>query len=83
MRKRVQYECEFCEQSFDTKEECDEHEKTHIRNYEEANNEEIADLLEQLSAAAYGYRFGETVMGIPRRNFENALSEAAKRLRKM
>ena len=81
MRRNIQYDCEFCELSFETEEECNEHEKTHFRDYQEADNNEIADLLDQLSESAYGYRFGDTVMGIPRRNFESALSEAAKRLR--
>lgn len=80
MNKKTCYECEFCRKSFDTEEECEEHEKSHIRDYSEASNAEIIEELNYLDSVAYSYRFGNKVMGMPIESFENLMDEAARRL---
>lgn len=83
MNKKTWYECEFCGVSFDTEEECEEHEKPHVKIYSGSSNEEIAKELDALGTAAYFYRFGSKVMGRPAGSFENLMGEAAKRLREV
>lgn len=78
--KKVIYECKYCGKEYENYEECGEHEKSHIRNYEDANTQEIVDTLRQLSESAYGYHIGNTVMGIPVSSFESLMNESAKRL---
>lgn len=81
MNKKTYYECEFCGKSFDTEEECEKHEKTHIEDYSESSNKNIAKELDRLSLIAYDYRIGYSVIGMPIANFEYLMDEAAKRLR--
>ena len=80
MNKKICYECEFCGESFDTEEECKKHEKSHVRDYSEVSNAEIADTLNYLREFAYYYRIGNKVMGMPINSFENLMDEAARRL---
>lgn len=81
MNKKTYYECEFCGKSFDTEEECEEHEKSHERDYSEVSNAEITEELNYLREFAYYYRIGNKVMGMPIDSFKNLMDEAAKRLR--
>ena len=83
MNKKTWYECEFCGKSFDTKEECEEHEETHIKDYSESPNGEIADELDYLREFASDYRICNKVMGMPIDSFKNLMREAAERLRKL
>ena len=78
--KRIIYECKYCGKEYIDYDECTEHEKSHIRDYCDANTQEIVDVLRQLSERAYGYHIGNTIMGIPVANFESLMDEAAKRL---
>lgn len=78
--KKVMYECKYCGEEYQNYDECEEHEKSHIRNYEDADTEEIIDALKRVSECAYGYHIGGMVMGMPITNFEGLLTEAAKRL---
>ena len=78
--KRIVYECKYCGKEYINFEECNEHEESHIRNYSDANTQEIIDTLRQLSESAYGYHIRNTVMGIPVSSFESLMDEAAKRL---
>lgn len=78
--KKVMYECKYCGEEYQNYDECEEHEKSHIRNYEDVGTKEIIDALKRMSECAYGYHIGEMVMGMPVTNFENLMTEAAKRL---
>lgn len=78
--RKIVYECKYCGKEYTDIEECNEHEKSHIRDYCDANTQEIVDTLRQLSEIAYGYHIGNTVMGIPVASFESLMDEAAKRL---
>lgn len=83
MTKKTYYECAFCWKSFDTEEECYEHEKTHIKNYSRASNKEIAEQLIYLGTAAYSHRSeNNDVMGMPTESFISLLDVAAARLMK-
>lgn len=79
-RRKIIYECKYCGKEYTDIEECTEHEKSHIRDYGDANTQEIIDTLRQLSESAQGYNIGNNVIGIPVRNFESLMDEAAKRL---
>lgn len=81
MNKREIYTCEFCGKEFTSPEECEEHEKSHENDYSETSNETIAEDLEYLSETAYGYRWGNLVMGMPLKSFERLMAEAAWRLK--
>ena len=39
--KRVVYECKYCGKDFEIWDECEEHEKSHLRNYRQADTNEI------------------------------------------
>ena len=78
--KRVVYECKYCGKKFSFWDECDEHEQSHIRDYQNADTEEIVEELKQLGERAYSYHVGNLTVGIPSRNFESLMNEAAKRL---
>ena len=78
--KRVVYECKYCGKDFAIWGECEEHEKSHLRDYRQADTNEIIRELKWLSDHAYGYHVGNLVGGIPVSNFENLMDEAAKRL---
>ena len=78
--KRVVYECKYCGKDFAIWNECEEHEKSHLRDYRQADTNEIIRGLKWLSDHAYGYHVGNLVVGIPVSNFENLMDEAAKRL---
>lgn len=82
MKKKTYYECDFCWKTFDTEEECYEHEKIHIKNYSRASNKEIAEQLIYLATAAHSYSSENSVMGMPIESFMSLLDVAADRLRK-
>lgn len=81
MNKVVTYSCEYCGKEFYSEEECEEHEKTHIIDYKDKSNEEIAELLSDLSDMAYDYHIGGQTMGMPIRNFKSLMDTAAARIR--
>lgn len=83
MNKKICYECEFCGESFDTEEECEEHEESHIEDFSKKSNKEISDRLFLLYSFGRKYRIGNTVLGIPINSFESLMNEAAKRLREV
>ena len=78
--KNITYTCEYCCKEFATITECEMHERSHMHNYEDDKTEKIIEELRCLSLAAYGYRIGYEVMGMPISNFESLMNEAAKRL---
>ncbi len=78
--KRTVYECEYCGKEFSFLDECDEHEQSHIRDYKQADTQEIIEELKQLGERAYSYHVGKLTVGIPTRNFKCLMNEAAKRL---
>lgn len=78
--KRVVYECKYCGKDFAIWDECEEHEKSHLRDYRQADTNEIIRELKWLSDHAHGYHIGNLVVGIPASNFANLMDEAAKRL---
>lgn len=78
--KRVVYECKYCGKEFPIWDECAEHEQSHIRDYQQADTQEIIKELKQLEKRAYAYPVGNLTVGMPPRNFESLMSEAAKRL---
>lgn len=82
MNKITVYRCEYCDEEFTSEEECKEHEETHIIDYDQKSNQELADELDQLSYCAYGYHINNCVMGMPVSNFKSLMSTAAKRLQK-
>ena len=51
-RRKIIYECKYCGKEYTDIEECTEHEKSHIRDYGDANTQEIIDTLRQLSESA-------------------------------
>ena len=59
---------------------CEGHEKSHLRDYRQADTPEIIEELKQLGERAYSYHIGNLTVGIPTRNFESLMDEAAKRL---
>ena len=78
--KRVMYECKYCGKEFPSWDECEEHERSHLRDYHQADTKEIIEALRELGECAYGYHVGNMVAGIPVSNFTNLMDEAAKRL---
>lgn len=76
------FTCEHCGREFYSWEECEEHEKTHIETFDDATEKEVAERLELLKDVAYGYRFGNEVLGMPIQSFYNLMDKAAKELRK-
>ena len=83
MNKKMVFTCEYCGLEFDNEADCEEHEKTHIEDYSESSNKDIAKELDRLSLIAYDYRIGYSVMGMPITNFEHLMDEAAKRVREV
>ena len=83
MNKKMVFACEYCGLEFDNEADCEEHEKTHIEDYSESSNEDVTKELDRLSLIAYGYRIGNSVMGMPITEFENLMDEAAKRVREV
>lgn len=83
MNKKIVFTCEYCGLEFDNESDCEEHEETHIEDYSELSNKDIAKELERLSLIAYDYRIGHSVMGMPITNFEHLMDEAAKRVREV
>lgn len=77
---RVLYECKHCGKEFEFWDECNEHEQSHIRDYKQADTQEIIEELKWLSDHSYGYHVGNLVVGIPASNFASLMDEAAKRL---
>ena len=80
--KKITYTCKYCGKEYSDYEECREHEDGHISDYSDIDTKEIAQKLREVGEAAYGYHIGDMVMGMPVRNFENLMDEAAKRLEK-
>ncbi|MDY3341872.1 MAG: hypothetical protein SOX45_04070 [Lachnospiraceae bacterium] len=76
------YKCdyEYCGKEFWSLSECEEHEKSHLRNYQQEDTDEIIRALRHLGEIAYGYHMGNMVFDMPVRNFESLMDEAAKRL---
>ena len=74
------YECKYCGEVFSNFDECEVHEKHHIKEYDEADTSEIIKELRNLGENAYGWHIGYQICGIPVRNFTNLLEEAARRL---
>lgn len=81
--KKITYTCKYCGKEYSDYEECREHEEGHISDYDDIDTKEIAQKLREVGKAAYGYHVGNMVMGMPVRNFENLMDEAAKRLEKL
>ena len=80
--KKIVYECKYCRKEFTDYDECGEHEHTHICAYDEVDNVRIAKELRLLGEIASGYHIGGMVMGMPLKNYENLMEEAANRLGK-
>lgn len=80
--KKVVYECKYCCKEFTDYDECEEHEHTHVLEYGELDNADIAKKLRLLGEIASGYHIGNIVMGMPLTNYENLMKEAADRLEK-
>jgi hypothetical protein len=80
--KKIVYECKYCRKEFTDYDECEEHEHTHICAYDEVDNVRIAKELRLLGEIASGYHIGGMVMGMPLKNYENLMEEAANRLEK-
>ena len=78
--KKIMYECKYCGKEYSDYDECNEHEKTHISNFDNADTKEIIQKLRKLGESAYGYHVGNRVLGMPVKNFENLMTEAARRL---
>lgn len=74
--KKIMYECKYCGKEYSDYDECNEHEKTHIL----ADTKKIVQELKWLGEAADGYYVGNRVLGMPTKNFENLMTEAARRL---
>lgn len=80
MRRIEKYYCDFCGLGFDTKKGCEEHEKMHYTNWEEADNKRISEELSRLSEGVFDYRVHGTVLGYFVSDFSALMAEAAKRL---
>ena len=80
--KRLVYKCtcKYCGKEFWSWDECEEHEKSHLRDYCQEDTEEIIRALKHLEEIAYGYHMGNMVFDMPVSNFESLMAEAAKRL---
>ena len=78
--KKVVYECKYCCKEYENYDECEECEKSHLRDFSKADMQEIIKELRLIGEIACGYHVGYTVMGMPLRNFESLMEEAAKRL---
>ena len=75
--------CEFCGEQFDSEQACLDHQElAHNRDYSDASNEEVAKALDELAESGWGYRFGNSVLGLPYSEFVSILKTAAKKLRK-
>ena len=78
--KKVMYECKYCGKEYLDYDECKEHEETHVLNFDNVDTKEIVQRLRELGESAYVYHVGNRVMGITTKNFENLMTEAARRL---
>ncbi len=78
--KKIMYECKYCGKEYSDYDECKEHEETHVLNFDNVDTKEIVQRLRELGESAYGYHVGNRVLGIPAKNFENLMTEAARRL---
>ena len=78
--KKVMYECKYCGKEYQDYDECKEHEETHVLNFDNVDTKEIVQRLRELGESAYAYHVGNRVFGIPAKNFENLMAEAARRL---
>lgn len=78
--KKIVYECKYCCKEYSNYGECEECEKSHLRDFSKADTQEIIAELRLIGEIACGYHVGYTVMGMPLRNFESLMEEAAKRL---
>ncbi len=80
MRKIVEYCCQYCEERFSSPEDCEEHEKTHMRDYTYATNEEIIGELQRISDVAWGYRIDRQILGMPYPNFQSLIKTIIDRI---
>lgn len=78
--KKIIYKCKYCNEEFDDFDECSVHEKSHLRNFKDADTQDIIDQLRKIGQLAYGYHIGYEVMGMPVSNFESLMNEAVERL---
>lgn len=60
--KKIMYECKYCGKGYSDYDECNEHEKTHISNFDNADTKEITQKLRELGESAYGYHVGNMVL---------------------
>ena len=68
-------DCEYCGKEFWSLSECEEHEKSHLRNYQQEDTDEIIRALRHLGEIAYGYHMGHMVFDMPVSNFENLMDK--------
>lgn len=80
MRLVYKCDCKYCGKEFWSLDECEKHEKLHLRDYRQADTREIISALRHLGRIAYGYHMGNMVFDMPVSNFESLMDEAAKRL---
>lgn len=73
-------DCEYCGKEFWSLSECEEHEKSHLRNYQQEDTDEIILALRHLGEIAYRYHMGHMVFDMPVSNFESLMEATAKRL---
>jgi hypothetical protein len=73
-------DCEYCGKKFWSLSECEEHEKSHLRNYQQEDTDEIIRALRHLGEIAYRYHMGHMVFDMPVSNFESLMEATAKRL---
>ena len=78
--KKIVYECKYCCKEYDSYEDCEECEKSHLRDFSEVDTQEIIAELRRLSEIASGYHIGYNVMNMPLGNFESLMEVTADRL---
>lgn len=80
--RRLVYKCtcEYCDKIFWSLDECEEHEKSHLRDYQQEDTDEIILTLRHLGEIAYRYHRGHMVFDMPVSNFESLMEATAKRL---
>lgn len=76
MTRIEKYYCDLCGEKFDTSEECEKHERTHYTNWEEVDNNEIAEALHNLSNSVFDYRVKGTALGYFVSDFSALMEEA-------
>lgn len=76
------YTCEYCRREFESRSDCEAHEKTHFLEYNNATNAELADALEYVATICSHYRCGNKVLGMPIESFHNLMHKSAGALMK-